>query len=216
VIGAETSPDVAASVRAALLPHPLVRSVEFVGSRAAGTPVPLSDWDFVIETDDFENLAADLPALVAALDPLAEQWDPLNKTWCYMVMLAGPMKVDLIFRIPHRDEPPWTVTAETLPGIDRHFWDWILWLASKHQAGKHRVVRTELHEMSRHLLRPLGVSRVPDSIADAIQRYRIARDEWAARSGAAVPGRLEREVMPAVLSAVRPEQQEAHSPGDDC
>jgi hypothetical protein len=44
--------------------------------------------------------------------------------------------VDLIFTEPHAVLPAWQVTAATLPGIDDHFWDWMLWLAAKQQAGK--------------------------------------------------------------------------------
>jgi hypothetical protein len=215
VTGAGGNRDIEASVRAALLRHASIASVRLVGSRAAGTPVPLSDWDFRIETEDFDRVAADLPALVAVLDPLAEQWDRLNETWCYMLMLAGPAKVDLIFDVPHRDESPWTVTAATLSGIDRHFWDWILWLASKSQAGKHALVRSELDKMTRHLLLPLGVDRVPDSIPEAIGCYRAARDEATTRSAATVSRRLEREVMPAVLAASRESRPAAHSPPDE-
>jgi hypothetical protein len=207
-----TDRDIEASVRAALLRHPRIVSVGLAGSRARGTPVPLSDWDFRIETEDFDAVAADLPALVAVLDPLAEQWDRLNETWCYMLMLAGPAKVDLIFGVPHRDEPPWSVTADTLPGIDRHFWDRILWLASKSQAGKHVLVGSELDKMSWHLLGPLGVDRVPDSIPEAVDRYRAARDDLAARWAVTVSPRLEREVMPAVLAASTEPRRTAHSP----
>jgi hypothetical protein len=49
-------------------------------------------------------------------------------------------KVDLIFTEPHAVLPAWQVTAATLPGIDDHFWDWMLWLATKHQAGKAGLV----------------------------------------------------------------------------
>jgi hypothetical protein len=196
-------PGLADRVRSALVPHPGIRSVGLVGSRARGDAVPLSDWDFAVEATDFEGVAADLPALVAVLDPLAAQWDRLNETWCYMLTLAGPAKVDLIFDVPHRDEPPWVVTAEALPAIDRHFWDWILWLASKHQRGDQARVRTELAKMSRHLLGPLGIVAVPRSIGEAVDRYRPARDRAAAAAGTSVALHLEREVKPAVLEAVR-------------
>jgi hypothetical protein len=29
------------------------------------------------------------------------QWDRLSRHWCYMMILAGPAKVDLIFGRPH-------------------------------------------------------------------------------------------------------------------
>jgi hypothetical protein len=50
--------------------------------------------------------------------------------------LGGSAKVDLIFSEPHARLPAWQVSAATLPGIDDHFWDWVLWLSAKQQAGK--------------------------------------------------------------------------------
>lgn len=53
-----------------------------------------------------------------------------------MLVVAGPVKIDLIFEgVPHAREPAWTVDASTLAGIDAHFWDWTLWLASKVDSG---------------------------------------------------------------------------------
>jgi len=65
--------DVAAAVRTALLEHPHVLAVELIGSRARGTPTPLSDWDFAVRVDDPAAVAADMPCLVAELEPLAQQ-----------------------------------------------------------------------------------------------------------------------------------------------
>ena len=48
--------------------------------------------------------------------------------------------------------PAWQVTAATLPGIDDHFWDWMLWLAAKQQAGKAGLVAAELAKLHEHLL----------------------------------------------------------------
>ncbi|HEV8565335.1 MAG TPA: hypothetical protein VGR41_10505 [Actinomycetota bacterium] len=189
--------DIPASVKAARLPHPHVRAVAFVGSRAAGTATPLSDWDFNVEIDHFPVVAADLPALVSGLEPLARQWDRLSPTRCYMLMLTGPAKVDLIFSdVPHRPLPPWVVTGQTLHEIDDHFWDWILWLASKSLSGKDRVVAEELEKMSAHLLRPMGVEEVPMSIGGATTAYRNARDRAESGRGVVVSRRLEREVLP--------------------
>lgn len=191
--------DLAASVKAALLPHPHVRTVELVGSRATGSPTRLSDWDFEVMTDGFDAVARELPAMVAELEPLAQQWDRISEYPCYMLMLTGPVKVDLIFPgEPYESLPPWTVSAETLEGIDRHFWDWILWLASKREKGRDEVVRRELAKMSVHLLRPLGVDRVPGSIEDALDSYRFARDEREREFGLEVSRRLEREVLHAL------------------
>jgi predicted nucleotidyltransferase len=72
--GADDRRDLAARVSAALLPHPHVRAVELVGSRAGGTATRLSDWDFAVREDDFAAVAGDLPGLVAGLGPLARQW----------------------------------------------------------------------------------------------------------------------------------------------
>jgi hypothetical protein len=107
--------------------------------------------------------------------------------------------VDLIFPgEPYESLPPWTVTAETLDGIDRHFWDWILWLASKREKGRNEVVWRELAKMSVHLLRPLGVDRVPGSIESALESYRSARDEREREFGVEVSRRLEHEVLHAL------------------
>src|SRR6266536_3333970 len=47
--------------------HPAVRSVKLVGSRAQGRATKRSDWDFCLETDQFEKLARALPELLAPL-----------------------------------------------------------------------------------------------------------------------------------------------------
>jgi hypothetical protein len=191
-------------VKAALLPHPHVRTVELVGSRATGSPTRLSDWDFEVMTDGFEVVARELPAVVAELEPLAQQWDRISEYPCYMLMLIGPVKVDLIFPgEPYESLPPWRVSAETLEGIDRHFWDWILWLASKREKGQYELVRRELVKMSEHLLRPLGADRVPGSIEAALESYRLARDRRERELGVEVSRGLEGEVLPA-LRRTRP------------
>jgi len=187
-------------VKAALLPHPHILTVELVGSRATGSPTSLSDWDFEVMTDGFDAVARELPAMVAELEPLAQQWDRISEYPCYMLMLIGPVKVDLIFPgEPYESLPPWTVSAETLEGIDRHFWDWILWLASKREKGQDELVQRELVKMSEHLLRPLGVDRVPGSIEAALESYGFTRDRRERELGIEVSRRLEREVLPALL-----------------
>jgi hypothetical protein len=55
--------------------------------------------------------------------------------------------VDLIFTEPHAVLPAWQVTAATLPGIDDHFWDWMLRLAAKKQAGKAGLVARRTRRM---------------------------------------------------------------------
>jgi hypothetical protein len=139
-----------------------------------------------------------LPLLLAPLEPLARQWDPLSEHWCYMLMLPGPTKVDLLFLAePHRLERPWVVSAETLEAIDRHFWDWFLWLGSKEAAGKRELVSAELDKLWRHLLSPLGVEQPPSTLDTALSSYLRARQVAEAELGVEVPRRLEREVRKA-------------------
>jgi len=174
--------------------HPAVDSVSFIGSRARGEATELSDWDFKVETRDFDSVAEALPALVAPLKPLAQQWDRLSVEQCYMLMLRGIGKVDLIFDEPHEPEPPWQVSAETLKGIDDHLWDWTIWLGAKDRAGKRELVGSELEKMHGPRLAPLGVDDIPSSIADAVTAYTAARAEAEARLAIAVPRTVEHEV----------------------
>jgi len=191
-----TEREVAALVMSALSSHPRIRLAELIGSRAAGTAVPLSDWDFRVESDDFAAVAADLPNLTSGLEPLAQQWDRLSTHQCYMLILTGPAKVDLLFLDePHQPRPPWSANAQTLPGIEQHFWDWTLWLAAKQQAGRDELVRSELSKMAEHLLTPMGVQQSPYSVRAAVASYRAARDVLESRFGVTIPRRLEREVM---------------------
>jgi hypothetical protein len=161
----------------------------------------ISDWDFVVATDDFDAVTADIGRLVAPLRPLAEQWDPLSAQWCYMLMLRGPVKVDLIFDHRHEPEPPWTPAPQALMRIDDHFWDWVLWLAAKVLAGRRRLVESELEKMFRHLLGPVGVRDMPDSLHAAVQSYLEARSALERRFAVRVPRELEREVLPVVWRA---------------
>jgi hypothetical protein len=181
--------------------HPEVRSITLAGSRAEGRATARSDWDFVVVTDDFPALAADLPELCAPLAPIAMQWDRLSPHWCWMLMLPGPTKIDLLFPDePHELEPPWEPTRENLAGIDDHFWDWVIWLRSKEAAGKREQVEAELEKLSRHLLGPLGVTRVPGSVAEAVAVYRDARAGAERRLGYEVPRDLEAATADAVLT----------------
>jgi hypothetical protein len=186
--------DLAVRVPEALLRHGAVEKVELVGSRATGAFLPLSDWDFLVETDDFDTVAAALPELVEPLNPLARQWDPLAEHPCYMLMLAGAIKVDLIFDRPSEHAPPWVPTAETLPRIDAHFWDWVLWLGAKRAAGKHDLLESELAKLSIHVLEPLGVEERPVSLEDAVSRYTAALRDAEKRLGVRVSPRIARAV----------------------
>jgi hypothetical protein len=194
--------DLEARVRDALLARPHVRGVALVGSRAGGTPSPLSDWDFVIETDVFDEVALDLPGAVAELEPIAQQWDRISDYPCYMLMLVGPVKVDLIFAgEPYASLPPWTVSADTLDGIDQHVWDWVLWLVSKAEKGQDELVTRELGKMFDHLLGPMGAGEAPASIAEAVATYRALLDHRERELGVRVTRVREREVLPVVPNA---------------
>jgi hypothetical protein len=182
-----------------LAKHPSVGRVELSGSRAAGTATPLSDWDFAVETSDFDALEQALPELVAPLEPLAQQWDPLGEHPTYMLMLRGPTKIDFIFSgEPMRARPPWRVTAETLVPLDEHFWDWILWLTAKRAGGRAELVSDQLVKMHGFLLRPLGVETVPATIEEAADRYVAALDVAERRFGISVPRVIRDEVLPAL------------------
>jgi hypothetical protein len=184
-------------VIAAIGRHPLVRTVQLVGSRAQGRATTRSDWDFLIDSDDFHDVARDLRSLSAPLQPIAQQWDRLSSHYCWMLMLRGPTKIDLIFGDqPHQREPPWEPRRENVPGIDLHFWDWMLWLGGKEAAGQRDLVATELEKLYEHLLAPLGVRETPESLPAAIAAYGEARAQAEQRLGIQVPRDLEDEVLP--------------------
>jgi predicted nucleotidyltransferase len=58
--------DLVAFARAVVERHPAITSLELVGSRARSDATELSDWDFLVETDDVDAVAADVEALVQA------------------------------------------------------------------------------------------------------------------------------------------------------
>jgi len=187
----------AEAVPALLRGHPLVNDVQLSGSRAAGSEHALSDWDFLVETADFERLRGDLARILEPLRPLAAQWDRYSHHACFMVMLRGPTKVDLIFpSVPQEWAPPWEVSAETLPAIDTHFWDWILWLAQKDRGGSD--LTESFGDLHRLLLAPMGESAPPSSIRDALATYLGLRRRLEERLGVEVPRKLQNEVEPAV------------------
>jgi hypothetical protein len=180
-------------------PQPGVRKITFAGSRAEGRAIEQSDWDFLVDADDFAVVAAALPHLLAPLQPLAQQWDRLSSEQCWMLTLAGPTKVDVIFPgVPHTPEPPWAPTRGNLEAIDAHFWDWMLWLRAKHARGEDELVGNELEKAFEHLLAPLGAERPPRSISAAVDEYRAGRAGAEARFGVAVERRLEAAVAPAL------------------
>jgi Nucleotidyltransferase domain len=181
--------------------HPAVAEIELVGSRAEGRATERSDWDFAVCTSNFGGLESDLAGLVEPLEPLVRQWDRLSDTQCYMLLLRGPVKVDLIFPDePHAHEPPWQPEAGTLRGIDDHLWDWLLWLSSKAASGKRELVRAELEKLHDHLLAPLGVKAAPATIGEAVSVYRPARARAERRFAVEVPREVEDAVLPALAS----------------
>jgi predicted nucleotidyltransferase len=187
--------DLAERIVAAVAAHPAVRDMRLAGSRAEGRATERSDWDFRVETSDFAAVADALPRLLAPLEPLAQQWDRLSAEYCWMLMLRGPVKVDLIFvHEPHTDEPPWRPRRDNLAGIDAHFWDWMLWLRGKEVAGKADLVATHLQKVFDHLLAPLGAERPPSSIREALVLYSDARTRAERRFGQRVSRDLEAEV----------------------
>jgi hypothetical protein len=191
--------DLASLVPALLQSSPVVSIVELCGSRASGTAGRYSDWDFRVSTQDFAALAPELPELVRPLDPLVEQWDRLSEEACYMFIVGGPAKVDLIFAdIPHEHEPAWVVDASTLHGVDDHFWDWVLWLTSKVDAGKDSLVEAELATMHDHLLAPMGIPAPITSLRDVVEQYIAARNICAERFGVVIDRRVEYEIVPIV------------------
>jgi predicted nucleotidyltransferase len=175
--------------------HSAVRRVSLVGSRAAGTETAVSDWDFAIETDDFQAVGRDIGDLLAALQPLVQQWDRLSEHQCWMAILPGPVKLDFIFAEPHDDEPPWRPASSNLAAIDAHFWDWSLWLLAKRVKGRGELVTSELHKMFDHILRPMGVEMSPASLDTAVASYLVARDRLERELGVSVPRLLQREVV---------------------
>lgn len=192
--------DVPARVTTVLASHPDVSHVELVGSRARGEATALSDWDFLIDTSNSAELARELPAIVAALEPLAAQWDRLTERATYMLMLRGAIKVDLFPGDEQRAlERPWEPTRSNLAAIDAHFWDWTLWLGGKALAGKSALVAEELRKMHRHLLGPLGVASPPTTVHEAVAAYQLARDRLERNWEISVPRRLGDEVTAALV-----------------
>jgi predicted nucleotidyltransferase len=181
--------------------HPVVLDVRLTGSRERGEALPLSDWDFVVDVADLQSIQRDLPGLVGSVEPLGHQWDPLSDRWNYMVMLRGPVKVDLIIELPHDIGPPWEVTAETLSALDHHFWDWTLWLAAKRSRGETDMVTDELGKMFDYLLAPLGVASPPTTIEAAIETYLLHRAASASATGADVDPEMGRQVRNAIERA---------------
>jgi predicted nucleotidyltransferase len=163
--------DLIQAVPNSLKRHPAVRNVTLTGSRRNGTATQWSDWDFLVDTIEFDMVSASLPRLVHSLLPISYLWDPLYDRRVFMMILKGPIKVDLIFDVEHQIEPPRPINSETLFEINIHFWDWIFWIAGKQVRDLNDLVVQEIKKMYFHLLAPLGVKQIPGSIEETVQNF---------------------------------------------
>ena len=191
-------PDVVVGIRGALERSDVVASVVLGGSRARGTATELSDWDLYLEGDP-EEMMAEIPALVASLGPLAAFWEPLSEDAGYMIVMDGPVKVDLFPSGASRQiQPPWVPSADTIAAIDAHFWDWALWLGGKTLRGERQLVPDELAKMHWFLLGPLGATTAPTNLDEAVTSYRRVRAQASKAFGADVDPELGRQVSEAL------------------
>jgi predicted nucleotidyltransferase len=157
-----------------LMRHPAVNQVVLTGSRMRGDATRWSDWDFLVETNDFEAVSIVLPSLTESLEPLTHLWDPLSRHSIYMMILKGPTKVDICFNHLQQQQPPWVINSDTITQVNSHFWDWILWIASKEASGKKDMSAKELEKMYHYLLVPLGCKVSPSSVEEAVRDYLAA------------------------------------------
>jgi hypothetical protein len=191
-------PEVVRTVWQTLELSDAVGGISLGGSRAKGDATELSDWDLYLKGVP-ARLMAELPGLVAPLRPLAAFWEPLSDEAGYMMVMGGPVKVDL-FPVGGRRsrQPPWEPRSTTLVAIDGHFWDWILWLGSKALRHEAKLVSEELVKMQWFVLGPLGVERTPADIQDAVHLYLDVRSDAARRLRAPVHEDLGRQVLAAL------------------
>lgn len=190
--------------------HPAVSRAELAGSRSRGTHHELSDWDFAVETADFDAVARDLPALVADLEPVGAQWEPVGDFPVYQVMLRGPTKVEYLFLDHQQDpRPPLQPTEENLSAIDTHFWDWIWWIGTKAAAGRDDLVAEHLAHMHEYLLRPLGVTSAPATIDSALAAFRERRRLLDERN---LTTAMEEEVTAGLARLTQPPVAERRAP----
>jgi hypothetical protein len=193
--------DIGAEVPRLLAQHAHIQAASLTGSRAAATAHDFSDWDFAVETDDFDAVSKDLPTLVGPLRPIAQQWDRYADHACYMLMLAGAVKVDLIFPDQHREwASAWQPSGDTLEAIDRHFWDWIVYLEQKRTGCHHPQVAILLQDMHTLMLKPMGVAEPPTWISEAVESYTTARHHLEQHHGVTVPRDLDDQVRPVVTA----------------
>jgi hypothetical protein len=192
--------DIGNDIPKLLMRHAHVQVARLVGSRATADAHDFSDWDFLVETDDLAAVAQDLPVLVKPLRPLAQQWDRYADYVCYMLMLAGAVKVDFLFTDHPQDwAAPWKPSPDTLEAIDRHFWDWVVWIEQKRSGSHPEQVPRLFQDMHRLMLQPMGVTTRPTSITEAVTSYIAARDRLEQHYGVTVPRDLEDAVRPVVM-----------------
>lgn len=192
------APEVVRAVCEAVEASPVVQSVMLGGSRAEGRATELSDWDLYLAGEP-DKLMAEIPELVAPLRPLASFWEPLSEHAGYMMVMDGPVKIDLFPEGGRRElQPPWEPRPDTLAAIDGHFWDWHLWLGSKSLRHETDMVAQELAKMKWFLLGPLGVEQAPGSLDEAVAVYLTARREASRRFGTPVADELRRQVIGAL------------------
>jgi hypothetical protein len=198
LVSGPREPDVVTAIRAALEGSRGVSSVTLGGSRSRERATELSDWDLYLEGDP-EAMMVAVPAVIASFGPLGAFWEPLAEEAGYMVVMDGPIKVD-VFPIGARRQiqPPWVVSAQTLVAIDGHFWDWSLWLGGKALRGERELVVDELAKMHRFLLAPLGVVSAPASLDEAVAAYFRTRAIAVDALGAPVHPELGRQVSDAL------------------
>ncbi len=115
------------------------------------------------------------------------------------MILPGAIKLDLLFEDAHEIEAAWYASAETLPAIDRHFWDWTLWLGGKQLRGQLELVSSHLSTLSVHLLQPFGVETKPRTLGQAVSLYMQAREEWSRRLPLTIPTELGAVVQKALI-----------------
>jgi predicted nucleotidyltransferase len=199
--GGPSIPSPVTAIRDAVAAAPGVRRVVLTGSRAAGDPTPLSDWDFDVEIAD-DSVLDVIERAVRPLPALAVFWDPLSERANLIALVDGPIKVDVI--VPDAPNPHpitrWTATAQSLPRLDEHFWDWTLWLAAKKLRGSTPLVATQLDRMWRALLEPIGVPAPPTTIGEAIHAYTEASQRRARELGVRVDPGLAGQVRTALLA----------------
>src|SRR5690242_10672399 len=118
-------------------------------------PCHFSDCDFAVDTDDFEAVARDLRRLVEPLRPLSEQWDPYAGHPCYMLMLPGAIKVDLLLLDQVREPAaPSRPSPATLRAVDRRFGDWMVWLEHRRAGSREDGLSPLLQDMQRLMVEP--------------------------------------------------------------